>query len=248
MIKPNARGNDISENHSSEPAADGGDAPFNEIKPAPTDFTASGMSALVHDLRNVVAPIRNAIQLLRLRSGADQELATITDLIERQVGELVRLANELSPGKGAGRLHARNGNSNVQSIPATRRILIADDNAALRESLSGVLREAGHDVKTAADGVQAVATGREWQPHFVLLDINMPHMNGFDAARELRASFPARAMRLILMSGNALDEATIRGAERAGFDHCIDKIHDFASLDELLQTEVELTASQQVQS
>jgi CheY-like chemotaxis protein len=73
-------------------------------------------------------------------------------------------------------------------------------------------------------------------------------MNGFDAARELRASFPARAMRLILMSGNALDEATIRGAERAGFDHCIDKIHDFASLDELLQTEVELTASQQVQS
>jgi hypothetical protein len=87
VIKPNARGNDISENHSSEPAADGGDAPFNEIKPAPTDFTASGMSALVHDLRNVVAPIRNAIQLLRLRSGADQELATITDLIERQVGD-----------------------------------------------------------------------------------------------------------------------------------------------------------------
>ena len=46
---------------------------------------------LVHDLRNAVGPIRNAVYLLRFRSRDDPNLVQITDIIDRQVNEIVRL-------------------------------------------------------------------------------------------------------------------------------------------------------------
>ena len=118
---------------------------------------------------------------------------------------------------------------------ANRRILIVDDNVALLTSLSSVLCEAGHGVRTAENGAQALALAASWHPEFVLLDAHMPTMNGFEVAKQLRATYPQNVMTLVLMSGSSLDEATVRGAERAGFDHCIDKIHSFASLDGILR-------------
>jgi CheY-like chemotaxis protein len=196
---------------------------------------------LAHDLRNAVAPIRNAVELLRLRGGADTGLAPIIDIIERQVNAIVRMLNAAAdsrtrPGEPSAAADRGEGEMPRSTAGATgRRILIVDDNAAFLTSLSSVLRETGHAVKTAADGVEAVALAREWKPDFVLLDVHMPRMNGFEAARQLRALFAQDAMKLVLMTGSTLDETTMRGAERAGFDHCIDKIHDFAALDELLR-------------
>ena len=198
--------------------------------------------ALVHDLRNAVAPIRNAVQLLRLRGSADASLASITDIFERQVNEIVRILNVLGEGDRPGRGDlgsAANGNDRTPPPPAAaitgKHVLVVDDNAALLTSLSGVLREAGHEVKTAADGAEALALAQSWKPEFVLLDAQMPRMNGFEVARQLRTLFPQGVMKLFLMSGSPLDEATLRGAERAGFDRCIDKIHDFAALEKLLR-------------
>lgn len=198
--------------------------------------------ALVHDLRNAVAPIRNAVQLLRFRGSADADLASITDIIEKQVNEIVRMLNVLGEGDRPGRGDLKSAvNGNDRTTPSSaaavigKRVLIVDDNAALLASLSAVLREAGHEVKTAADGAQALALAQSWKPGFVLLDAQMPHMNGFEVAKHLRGLFPQGVMKLFLMSGSPLDETTLRGAERAGFDHCIDKIHDFAALEKLLR-------------
>lgn len=197
---------------------------------------------LAHDLRNVVAPIRNAVQLLRFRANADPDLAPITDIIERQVNEFVRLVNLLDDPDRLGRGDLKSaGDGNRRGTPSSaaamigRHILIVDDNAALLTSLSSVLREAGHEVKTATDGADALALAQSWKPEFVLLDVHMPRMNGFEVAKQLRALFPRGVMRLVLMSGSSLDETTLRGAERAGFDLCIDKIHDFAALEKLLR-------------
>lgn len=199
---------------------------------------------LVHDLRNAVAPIRNAVHLLRLRGGADADLASVTDMIDRQVNEIARildaLGNDDSPRSGdLG--SAANGNARpTPSSSATlggRRILVVDDNAALLASLSAVLREAGHEVKTAADGAEALALAQSWKPDSVLLDAQMPRMNGFEVAKQLRALFPQGVMKLILMSGSPPDETTLLGAKRAGFDHYIDKIHDFAALEKLLRND-----------
>jgi CheY-like chemotaxis protein len=202
----------------------------------------SELRTVVHDLRNVVAPLRNAVQLLRLRGGTDRELAPITDIIERQVNEMVRMLNNLAVGERraehAPALRVEGQRDSVaaaaQPVPG-RRILIADDNVALLTSLSSVLREAGHDVQTAEDGPRALALAENWHPEFVLLDAHMPRMNGFEVAKQLRAAYSRDVMTLILMSGSSLDDATVRGAERVGFDHCIDKIHSLAMLDGILR-------------
>jgi CheY-like chemotaxis protein len=121
--------------------------------------------------------------------------------------------------------------------PGGRRILVADDNQAVRSSFAAILQELGHDVKLAADGVQALELAEQWEPEFVILDVHMPNINGYAVARKLRTRFPPGVMRLVMMSGTDLDQATLLGAKEAGFDHCIDKTLAVKGLDALLRGE-----------
>jgi CheY-like chemotaxis protein len=114
------------------------------------------------------------------------------------------------------------------------RILIADDSAAVRDSLARLLEDMGHQVRGAQDGAEAVELAQRWRPDFVLLDIHMPRLNGIMAARTLRAQFPSKLMQLVMMSGVTLDEETRAGAKMAGFDNCIDKVFALEGLEKLL--------------
>ena len=146
-----------------------------------------------------------------------------------EAGVRARIRLPLSEGAAAsvpGDVHADAPSvaSHASATPKSgRRVLIADDSAAVRASLADLLQEMGHDVRVAVDGAQAVTMAQEWEPEFVLLDIHMPKLSGFDAARQLRARFPPSKMQLVMMSGENLDEVVRRGAREAGFDHCIDK-------------------------
>jgi CheY-like chemotaxis protein len=115
-----------------------------------------------------------------------------------------------------------------------KRVLIVDDNAALRVSLGGVLHDIGHAAKAAADGDEALRIAREWLPHVVFLDVNMPGLNGYELARLFRSEFPSSGMKLIMLSGDTLSEAARRGAESAGFDRCIDKLSGVQVYEEIL--------------
>ena len=81
-----------------------------------------------------------------------------------------------------------------------RRILVVDDAADCRESLGEVLRIAGGDVRTAVDGVAGLEVAAVFDPEIVLLDIRMPKMDGYETARQLRAS--PRGEKLILIDGS----------------------------------------------
>jgi PAS domain S-box-containing protein len=115
------------------------------------------------------------------------------------------------------------------------RVLIADDSAAVRDSLARLLEDMGHQVRGAQDGAEAVELAQRWRPDFVLLDIHMPKLNGIMAARALRAQFPSNLMQLVMMSGITLDEETRAGAKAAGFDNCIDKVFALEGLETLLK-------------
>jgi two-component system response regulator MprA len=67
------------------------------------------------------------------------------------------------------------------------RILVVDDEAAVRDSLSRSLRFEGYEVSIAADGAIALGLIREREPDAVVLDVMMPRMDGLQACRELRA-------------------------------------------------------------
>ncbi|MEO5700875.1 MAG: hybrid sensor histidine kinase/response regulator [Casimicrobiaceae bacterium] len=127
----------------------------------------------------------------------------------------------------------------ASSAKLSRRVLIADDSAAVRASLADLLEELGHEVRAAADGLEAVEMARAWEPEFVLLDIHMPRLSGFDAARQIRALFPRPGMQLVMMSGDGLDAGMRRGAEQAGFDHCIDKALAIGELTGLLERDAD---------
>lgn len=72
-----------------------------------------------------------------------------------------------------------------QSPPA-RRILVVDDQAMNRRLLETVLKNAGHAVETCRDGVEAVDAVRKSDFDVILMDIEMPAMNGLQATREIR--------------------------------------------------------------
>jgi CheY-like chemotaxis protein len=191
---------------------------------------------LAHELRNSIAPIVNAVHLIRLRGNQDPELATLMGVIERQVAAMVRTLQIAVAADQAG---AR-GPEVIAPAPAVagRRILVVDDNAAVRNSLTGILRDLGHDVRLAADGIGALELAEQWLPEFVILDVHMPTISGYDVARRLRAKFAPAVMQLVMMSGTDLDETTRAGAKRAGFDHCIDKTFALKGLEALLRGDV----------
>ncbi len=67
-----------------------------------------------------------------------------------------------------------------------KKILIVDDDAVTRKLLSEVLIQKGYEVFTAKDGIDAVLMVRKNNPALVVLDIMMPHVNGYDVCRTIR--------------------------------------------------------------
>jgi len=93
---------------------------------------------------------------------------------------------------------------NALPMPAASpglRILIADDNADSVTTLSWSLEHSGHEVRTASDGITAVEVAREFRPQLALLDIGMPRLNGYDAARRIRAEANGSRPTLIAVTG-----------------------------------------------
>ena len=117
--------------------------------------------------------------------------------------------------------------------PAGCRVLVADDNWDAAESLALVLRFQGNEVRTASDGQQAVETAAAFRPHVVLLDIGMPRLNGYEAARRIREQPWGREMLLVALTGWGQGEDR-RLTEEAGFDHHLVKPAEPAELKRLL--------------
>jgi CheY-like chemotaxis protein/two-component sensor histidine kinase len=105
---------------------------------------------------------------------------------------------------------------------SARRILVADDNRDAAESLAIILRLEGHEVDLAHDGQAALRAYAERRPDVALLDIGMPRTNGFDVAREIRATPGGERVLLIAITGWAQDSDKAQ-SRAAGFDHHLTK-------------------------
>lgn len=98
-----------------------------------------------------------------------------------------------------------------------RRILVVDDNRDTADSEAMLLSSFGQIVQRAYDGPSAVRIAIEFAPQIVLLDLDMPGMNGFEVARHLSACSWMKEARLIAYTGFARPEYRV-AAQAAGFD------------------------------
>src|SRR3954466_8981363 len=107
-------------------------------------------------------------------------------------------------------------------------IVIADDSPTLRRIVGSVLTKAGHEVVEAEDGVEAVQAVLRTQPDVVILDVQMPRVSGYVAARLLKDDWQTADIPVILLT--SLDAASDRywGAQ-TGADRYLTK--DFEAPD-----------------
>ena len=113
-----------------------------------------------------------------------------------------------------------------------RRILIAEDSRDAAEMLRIMLEYSGHDVRVVFDGVDAVTQAASFRPQVALLDIGMPRMDGYEAARRIRSTLGTSVV-LVALTGWGQDEDKER-ARDAGFDHHLTKPADPDKLQQLI--------------
>ena len=106
---------------------------------------------------------------------------------------------------------------------------MADDNAASRELIREVLEMSGYDVVEAADGQDAVSRARENAPDLVLVDIQMPRLDGYGVLRELRADPRFAGLHVVALTAFAMQGDRERALD-AGFDGYITKPVEIAAL------------------
>jgi DNA-binding response OmpR family regulator len=94
-----------------------------------------------------------------------------------------------------------------------RRILIADDDALVRSSLAAVLHCEGYEVYGAEDGRTAIKSAIEHKPDLVLLDLNMPNMDGWTAFTKLEETRPLIPVIVITARPNQYKQAVKLGVD-----------------------------------
>jgi CheY-like chemotaxis protein len=109
-----------------------------------------------------------------------------------------------------------------QPSPWARRVLVADDARDAADSLSLVLRVAGHDAFAAYDGAAALRLARDRQPDVIVLDLGMPELDGSEVCREIRSESWGRSALVVALTGSC-DAADSDAARAAGFDHYLVK-------------------------
>ncbi len=112
------------------------------------------------------------------------------------------------------------------------RVLIAEDNIDAAEMMRMMLCFSGHEVKVATDGVQAVAIAEATKPDIAFIDIGMPRMDGYEAARRIRRALGSRVT-LVALTGWGQEEDKSRARE-AGFDHHLTKPAEPEMLERLI--------------
>ncbi len=102
---------------------------------------------------------------------------------------------------------------------AGARVLIADDNADMRNYVCRLLRHAGYEAETALGGEEAIASALANRPDLVLCDVMMPDLDGFAVLKALRSDPISQAIPVILLSARAGEEAKAEGLDAGADDY-----------------------------
>jgi two-component system nitrogen regulation response regulator NtrX len=98
----------------------------------------------------------------------------------------------------------------------SRFVLIVDDEASIRQSLEGALKDEGYRIATAASGKDGIEIIRAQKPDVVILDIWMPDLDGLETLKLIKAEWPDQSV--IMMSGHGTIDTAVRATKLGAFD------------------------------
>ncbi|MEU6271927.1 SpoIIE family protein phosphatase [Streptomyces populi] len=124
-----------------------------------------------------------------------------------------------APSETADRDAAQSAADARATVPT--RVLVADDNADMREYLSRLLHGAGYQVRTVDDGRQALEAIRADAPDLVVSDVMMPHLDGLALVGALRNDPRTASVPVLLLSARAGQEASIEGLQAGADDYLV---------------------------
>lgn len=140
------------------------------------------------------------------RAGSDMELLAAAEGLELSLSEWAGGASaELGP--------------RAPRVPTRARILVADDDESVSKVLETALRRDGYEVLRAANGIDAVRFGTQQRFDLILLDIEMPGMDGYAACRALRSDARLEAVPIVMLTGRAEAEDVLAGFSEGVTDY-----------------------------
>jgi two-component system response regulator MprA len=106
----------------------------------------------------------------------------------------------------------------ISSQVATGRVLVIEDDAEIADVLRRFLRQEGHEVRTAADGEEALPAAAEFVPDLVILDLGLPGVDGVEVCRRLRADGDVP---ILILTARAETEDRVEGLDSGADDYLV---------------------------
>jgi CheY-like chemotaxis protein len=156
---------------------------------------------------------RKPIVLIGSRNELIGQLATLRDLTDCKQDFLVDPwdANDLLLRSFLVIRGAATATGGAKAGNDGKRVIIADDDAAIRTMVSTILRNSEIRCEVARDGVEALALAHKLAPHVAILDISMPRMDGFEVLVKLKADPAIRDARVMMLSARQHETDVVRG-------------------------------------
>jgi CheY-like chemotaxis protein len=199
---------------------------------------AGSLAKLAHELRNALAPLGTAIQLIAAEPDRRDQVLHLTRMMSQKLEQLASLidelanvaqvaSNELPPA------HVSTQVETAHTLPSLK-ILLVDDNQSAVHMMSRLLQKLGQDVHVADCGPAALEQLSKIAPDIVISDVAMPGMTGYDLARQIRnLDLPSRPY-LVAVTGFG-QESDRQAALAAGFDKHLTKPVGVGTLQQLLR-------------
>src|SRR5579872_3957550 len=124
--------------------------------------------------------------------------------------------------------------------------MIVDDNPANLKLLENMLRQRGYEVRSFPRGRLALSAAEQEPPDLILLDINMPEMNGYEVCEQMKASPQLAGIPVIFLSALNDVEDKVKGFRTGGVDY-ISKPFQFEEVRARVETHIRLRRAQQAE-
>src|SRR5262245_18269820 len=109
--------------------------------------------------------------------------------------------------------------------PSSYRVVVAEDDPVNSRLFREVLAAEGHEVRLAADGIEALALVADWKPDLILLDLDMPRLGGYEVCRRVKQDPATRLTPLIIITADDAFGSKLRAWELGADDFLGKPLH-----------------------